>query len=64
MRLAVSGGAGTGLCGRVPLLPVSDLRALAPQALAQPAARRRRVLVCQDARMDEVYWGCFERASG
>jgi len=41
---------------------VSDLRAVAQRAFELPAAPQR-VLVCNDARMHEVYWACFERAS-
>jgi tRNA threonylcarbamoyladenosine biosynthesis protein TsaB len=59
VRLAVAVAQGLGFASGVPLLPVSDLRALAAQAFAQPGAPRR-ALICQDARMAEVYWGCFE----
>jgi len=38
----------------------SDLRALA-QRVMELDAGVTRVLVCNDARMHEVYWGCFER---
>jgi len=41
-------------------VPISDLRALAQQVMELDAAVTR-VLVCNDARMHEVYWGCFER---
>jgi tRNA threonylcarbamoyladenosine biosynthesis protein TsaB len=42
------------------VVAVSDLRAVAQRLLGlSPAARR--VLVLNDARMHEVYWGCFER---
>jgi len=61
VRLAASIAQGLAFALDLPLLPVSDLRALAAQALARPAAPTR-VLICQDARMDEVYWGCFEQA--
>jgi tRNA threonylcarbamoyladenosine biosynthesis protein TsaB len=59
VRLAVAVAQGLGFAVGVPLLPVSDLRALAQRALVQQGAPRR-ALICQDARMGEVYWGCFE----
>lgn len=58
VRLAVSVAQGLGFSTGRPLIPISDLRAVAAQASAA------RVLVCQDARMQEVYWGCFEGAAG
>src|SRR5476651_804001 len=63
VRLAVAVAQGLGFAAGIPLLPVSDLRALAQRALAQDAAPAR-TLICQDARMGEVYWGCFERGVG
>lgn len=45
--------------GRV-VVPISDLAAVAQRALDLDSAATR-VLVCNDARMREVYWGCFER---
>src|SRR5256886_13354060 len=45
---------------RSPVVPISDLRALAQRVMELDAAVTR-VLVCNDARMHEVYWGCFER---
>ena len=63
VRLAVAVAQGLGFAAGLPLLPVSDLRALAQRALAQQGAPVR-VLICQDARMGEVYWGCFEHGSG
>jgi tRNA threonylcarbamoyladenosine biosynthesis protein TsaB len=61
VRLAVAVAQGLGYAWGKPLIPISDLQALAARALqAGPATR---VLVCQDARMQEVYWACFERAA-
>jgi tRNA threonylcarbamoyladenosine biosynthesis protein TsaB len=62
VRLAAGVAQGLAFAADLPLLPISDLRALAAQAL-QGADAPRRVLVCQDARINEVYWGCFERAA-
>ena len=57
MYLGLAFGAG------LPVVPVSDLRALAQRVLgADPDVAR--VLACTDARMREVYWGCFERREG
>ncbi|HEX4024431.1 MAG TPA: tRNA (adenosine(37)-N6)-threonylcarbamoyltransferase complex dimerization subunit type 1 TsaB [Steroidobacteraceae bacterium] len=71
LRLAAGIAQGLALSVQLPLLPVSDLRAVAAQALAAqapaasaPATPPRRALVCQDARMEEVYWACFERGVG
>ena len=61
VRLALAVAQGLALAVGLPLLPISDLRALALRALSMPGAPRR-ALICQDARMGEVYWGCFERS--
>lgn len=42
----------------IPVLPVSSLQALAQQHPAD------RVAAAIDARMDQLYWACFERGSG
>lgn len=70
LRLAAAVAQGLGFAWELPLIPISDLRALAAQVLPAvlpgvvlPAERPGRALVCQDARMHEVYWGCFERAA-
>ncbi len=63
VRLAASIAQGLGFAADLPLLPISDLRALAAQALLLPGAPAC-ALICQDARMGEVYWGCFERLAG
>ncbi|MDX1754495.1 MAG: tRNA (adenosine(37)-N6)-threonylcarbamoyltransferase complex dimerization subunit type 1 TsaB [Marinobacter sp.] len=49
----------------VPVVPVSSLAAVAADALASPAiAVGHGVAVAFDARMGEVYWGCFEDRDG
>ena len=60
VRLAASVTQGLACGSAVGVVPVSDLRAVAQRALELPAAPQR-VLVCNDARMHEVYWACFER---
>ena len=62
VRLAASVAQGLAFGAGVPVVPVSDLRALAQRAMTTDAMVIR-VLACTDARMREVYWGCFERSS-
>lgn len=59
VRLATAVAQGLGFSSGLPLLPVSDLRAVAQRALAEPDSPPR-VLVCQDARMRQVYWSCCQ----
>jgi tRNA threonylcarbamoyladenosine biosynthesis protein TsaB len=61
VRLATGVAQGLAFALELPVLPVSDLRALALQACKRDGAPAR-ALVCQDARMGEVYWACFERS--
>ncbi|MGN6454286.1 MAG: tRNA (adenosine(37)-N6)-threonylcarbamoyltransferase complex dimerization subunit type 1 TsaB [Steroidobacteraceae bacterium] len=62
VRLAASVTQGLAFGARLPVVPVSDLQALAQRSRDEDRAIGR-VLVCADARMREVYWACFERSS-
>jgi tRNA threonylcarbamoyladenosine biosynthesis protein TsaB len=62
VRLAASVTQGLAFGAGLKVVPVSDLRALAQRALDHARAIER-VLVCTDARMHELYWGCFERSA-
>src|ERR1700678_2159041 len=56
VRISVSVAQGLAFGAGVGVVPVTTLEALALQALDGGAAH---ALVCLDARMGEVYWGCF-----
>ncbi|MDX5297934.1 MAG: tRNA (adenosine(37)-N6)-threonylcarbamoyltransferase complex dimerization subunit type 1 TsaB [Gammaproteobacteria bacterium] len=58
LRIALGAAQGLGWALQRPLVPVSTLAAVALQA--SRLAQAERVAVSFDARMDEVYWGCFQ----
>lgn len=61
--LRIAAGVAQGLAAGIgrPVLPVSDLAALAAGARSSGADR---VLACLDARMGQVYWAVFDCRSG
>ena len=63
LRLAASVTQGLAFSAGLPVIPVSDLRALAQQMLVSPH-QQSRVLACHDARMGEVYWAGFRSVEG
>ncbi|MEJ2161237.1 MAG: tRNA (adenosine(37)-N6)-threonylcarbamoyltransferase complex dimerization subunit type 1 TsaB [Chromatiales bacterium] len=61
LRIAAGAAQGLALGARLPVIPVSNLAALAAAAMRDTTAPK--VVVCQDARMGEVYWGTFDRGA-
>src|SRR5215471_10407700 len=61
VRLAASVTQGLAFAAGLPVVPISDLAAVAQRAFDMELAVSR-VVVCNDARMNEVYSACFERS--
>lgn len=59
VRLAASIAQGLAFGAGLKVVAISDLAAVAQRVFDGNGATR--ALVCNDARMQEVYWGCFER---
>lgn len=62
VRIAVSAAQGMALAADLPLAPVSSLASTA--LAAHEAGLGDRLLVTFDARMQEVYWGCYGAVGG
>jgi tRNA threonylcarbamoyladenosine biosynthesis protein TsaB len=56
VRISVAVAQGLAFGADLKVVPVTTLEALALQVLEAPGSR---ALACLDARMGEVYWGCF-----
>jgi tRNA threonylcarbamoyladenosine biosynthesis protein TsaB len=61
VRISVAVAQGLAYGAGLPVVPVTSLEALAFPAIEAGADR---VIACLDARMGEVYWGCFARDAG
>lgn len=59
VRIAASTAQGIAFGAGLPVLPVSTLAALASGAMRE--TNESRIIAALDARMDEVYWGIYER---
>src|SRR5208283_2224346 len=56
VRICVSVAQGLAFGAGLPVVPITTLEALALKAMQGGA---QQALACLDARMGEVYWGCF-----
>ena len=64
VRIAMSVVQGLALALEVPVMAVSTLHNMAQQVRQENPSQSRRVLVANDARMNEVYWATFEINNG
>ena len=62
VRIAIGVVQGLAFALERPVLPVSTLAVLAQRALREQGAQQ--VAAAIDARMDEVYWGCYRAEQG
>jgi tRNA threonylcarbamoyladenosine biosynthesis protein TsaB len=62
VRIAIGVVQGLAFALQRPVLPISDLAVLAQRAHREHAATQ--VAAAIDARMDEVYWGCYRLQEG
>ncbi|QAX81833.1 tRNA (adenosine(37)-N6)-threonylcarbamoyltransferase complex dimerization subunit type 1 TsaB [Candidatus Pseudomonas adelgestsugas] len=62
VRLTIGVVQGLAFALKCPVLPVSNLAVLAQRALREYGATQ--VAAAIDARMDEVYWGCYREMAG
>ena len=62
VRIAIGVAQGLAFALDRPVLPVSNLAVLAQRALREHGAQQ--VAAAIDARMDEVYWGCYAAERG
>jgi tRNA threonylcarbamoyladenosine biosynthesis protein TsaB len=62
VRIAIGVVQGLAFALDRPVLPVSNLAVLAQRALREQGATQ--VAAAIDARMDEVYWGCYHAEAG
>jgi tRNA threonylcarbamoyladenosine biosynthesis protein TsaB len=62
VRIAIGVVQGLAFALERPVLPVSNLAVLAQRAFREHGANQ--VAAAIDARMDEVYWGCYRETAG
>ena len=62
VRIAIGVVQGLAFALQKPVLPISDLAVLAQRAHREHGAAQ--VAAAIDARMDEVYWGCYREEAG
>ncbi|WP_353571969.1 tRNA (adenosine(37)-N6)-threonylcarbamoyltransferase complex dimerization subunit type 1 TsaB [Candidatus Albibeggiatoa sp. nov. BB20] len=62
LRIACGVVQGIAFAADIPVAPISSLAALAQTAYQQ--TDQPNILACIDARMNEVYWGCYQLQNG